>query len=171
MASTVTRNLSPSKSNTVPVVLSGMGHCLREYTIPCGYHIARFGLPGDPQYSVSMGQRSFTYTDGQHRSAMQRRLLKAVSEMMSLTRWEDFSGYTETHALDDIENTYAAKINWLDESYHLVDTHLFFSRWRILDHSFGPMWNADPDDRAVLNQEYWEALENIPARALQLVRK
>jgi len=118
-----------------------------------------------------MRDSSFTYTSGQYRTPMQRGLLKAVSQMMSLTRWEDFSGYTETHALDDIENTYAAKINWLDESYHLVDTHLFFSRWRILDHSFGPMWNADPDDRAVLNQEYWEALENIPARALQLVRK
>ena len=54
-----------------------------------------------------------------------------------------------------------------------LDTHrktpCSLAGWRILGHSFGPMWNADPDDRAVLNEEYWEALENIPARALQLV--
>jgi hypothetical protein len=91
---------------------------------------------------VGMSDRSFTYTDGQYRTRVQRRLLKAVSAMMSLTRWEDFSCFPLS----------SSAICELDEVGYAPQDPLFFSRWRILGHSFGPMWNADPDDRAVIHE-------------------
>ena len=94
-----------------------------------------------------MSDRSFTYTDGQYRTPAQRRLLKAVSEMMSLTRWEDFSGFSiaaEQHrAVDPLQPPVPfGNTNILDRVLVDLTDAQYFSRWRILDYSLGPCGTA-----------------------------
>jgi hypothetical protein len=94
-----------------------------------------------------MSDRSFTYTDGQYRTPMQRRLLKAASEMMHLTRWTELSGLSiaadRYRDVDPLQPPVPfGNTNILDRVLVDLTDPQYFSRWRILDYSLGPCGTA-----------------------------
>ena len=98
-----------------------------------------------------------------------------MSEMMHLTRWTEFSGFSvaaERHRAVDPLNPPVpfGNTNILDRVLVDLTSAKYFSRWRILDHSGGPKWNAEPGDREVLENKYWDTLEDAAVLALAEVR-